>query len=60
MHEPGVAVSRFLKVPSKRERCILGVCGFRKACDTIELHGMWQRLRVYGVGAELLKAVQSF
>ena len=23
-------------------------------------HGMWQMLRVYGVGGELVKAVQSF
>ena len=23
-------------------------------------HGMWQMLRVYGVGEKLLKAVQSF
>ena len=31
-----------------------------KAYDTIDLHGMWQMLRVYGVGGKLLKAVQSF
>ena len=31
-----------------------------KAYDTIERHGMWQMLRVYGVGRKLLKAVQSF
>ena len=30
-----------------------------KAYDTIDLHGMWQMLRVYGVGGKLLKAVQS-
>ena len=29
-----------------------------KAYDTIDRHGMWQMLRVYGVGAKLLKAVQ--
>ena len=28
--------------------------------DTINRHGMWQMLRVYGVGEKLLKAVQSF
>ena len=28
--------------------------------DTIDRHGMWQMLRVYGVGGRLLKAVQSF
>ena len=31
-----------------------------KAYDTIVRHGMWQMLRVYGVGRILLKAVQSF
>ena len=31
-----------------------------KAYDTIDLHGMWQMLRVYGAGGKLLKAVQSF
>ena len=30
-----------------------------KAYDTIDRHGMWQMLRVYGVGGKLLKAVQS-
>ena len=31
-----------------------------KAYDTIDRHGMGQMLRVYGVGGNLLKAVQSF
>ena len=31
-----------------------------KAYDTINRHGMWLILRVYGVGGKLLKAVQSF
>ena len=31
-----------------------------KAYDSIDLLGMWQILRVYGVGGKLLKAVQSF
>ena len=31
-----------------------------KAYDTIDRHGMWQMLGVYGVGVKLLKAVQSF
>ena len=30
------------------------------AYDTIDLHGMWQMLREYGIGRKLLKAVQSF
>ena len=32
---------------------------FEKAYDTIDQHGMWQMLKVYGVGGKLLKAVQS-
>ena len=31
-----------------------------KAYDTIDRHGMWQMLRVCGVGGKLLKAVQNF
>ena len=31
-----------------------------KAYDTIDRHGMWQMLRVDGVGRKLLKSVQSF
>ena len=31
-----------------------------KAYDTIDRHGMWQMLRVYGVSGQLLKGVQSF
>ena len=31
-----------------------------KSYDTIDRNGMWQMLRVYGVGEKLMKAVQSF
>ena len=31
-----------------------------KAYDTIDRHGMWQMLRVYGVEGKLLKAVKGF
>ena len=31
-----------------------------KAYDTVDRHGMWQMLRVYGVREKLLKAVQTF
>ena len=31
-----------------------------KAYDSIDRHGMWQMLRVYGVRGKLMKAVQSF
>ena len=33
---------------------------FEKAYKTIDRHGLWQMLRVYGVGGKLLKAAQSF
>ena len=32
----------------------------KEAYDTIDRHGMWQMLRVYGVVVQLLKAVQNF
>ena len=31
-----------------------------KAYNTVDRHGMWQMLRVYGVLGKLLKAVHSF
>ena len=31
-----------------------------KAYDTIDLHGMWQMQRLYGLGGKLLKAAKSF
>ena len=31
-----------------------------QAYETIDRHGMWQMLTVYGVRGKLLKAVQSF
>ena len=34
--------------------------GFQKMYDTINRNGIWQILRVYGVGENLLKAEQSF
>ena len=38
----------------------LAFIDLEKAYDTIDRHGMWQILRVYGVGGKLLKAVPSF
>ena len=38
----------------------MGKMYLEKAYDTIDQHGMWQKLRVYGVEGKLLKAVQSF
>ena len=37
----------------------LAFMDLEKAYDTIDRHGMWQMLRVYGVGGKLFKAVQS-
>ena len=31
-----------------------------KGCDTIDRHGVWQMLIVYGVGGKLLNTVQNF
>ena len=36
----------------------LALMDFQKAYDTFDQHGMWQMLRVCGVGGKLLKAVQ--
>ena len=36
------------------------VMDLEKAYDTIDRNGMWQMLRVYGVGGKLLKAVKRF
>ena len=33
---------------------------FEKSYDTIDWHGMWQMIRVHGVGGKLLKAVHTF
>ena len=37
-----------------------GFMDLEKAYDAIDRHGLWQMLRVYGVGVKLLKAVQNF
>ena len=37
-----------------------GRLDLEKAYDSIDLHRMWQVLRVYGVGGKLLNVVQSF
>ena len=45
--------------------CMNQVFAVRQVCekyidDIIDRHGMWQMLRVYGVGRKFIKAVQSF
>ena len=47
------------KVPSKWEVVFWAFMDSENANNTIDWHGMWQMLRVYGVGGKLLK-VQSF
>ena len=37
-----------------------GLVDLEKAYDTVDQHGMWQMLRVYGVGGKLLKVVERF
>ena len=37
-----------------------GFKDLEKAYDTIDRHGKWQMLKVYGVEGKLLKVVQSF
>ena len=45
---------------SKWERCMQGSMDLEKAYDTVNQHGMWQMMSIYGVGGKLLKAVQNF
>ena len=47
------------KYLEKWEISILAFTDLEKAFDMIDRHGMWQRLRVYGVGGKLLKGLQS-
>ena len=48
------------KYPTNGKDVFLALMDLEKAYDTNDRHGMWQMLRVYGVGGKLLKAVQSF
>ena len=60
MHGPSVCCKAGVSI-SQMKKMYSGHYGFGKAYDTIDKHGgMWQMLRVYGVGGKLLKAVQSF
>ena len=51
---------RCVKVSRKWKDVFFAFIDLEKAYDTIDRHGMWQILKVYGVGGKLLKAVQSF
>ena len=48
------------KYLANRKHVFWAFMDLEKAYDTIDRHGMWQMLRVYGVGGKLFKAVQSF
>ena len=61
MHGPSFCrTAGVSKLTRKWERCILSVYGFGNCIRYDRSAGMWQMLRVYGVGGKLLKAVQSF
>ena len=47
------------KYLANRKDVFWAFMNLEKAYDTIDRHGMWQMLRVYGVGEKLLKAVQN-
>ena len=59
----GIAEDQVFAVRQVCEKCLANGKGtmdeykFGKAYDTIDRHGMWQMLRVYGVKGKLLKAV---
>ena len=48
------------KYPANRKDVFRVFMDLEKAYDMIDRHGIWQMLRMYGVGGKLLKAVQSF
>ena len=48
------------KYPANGKDVFWAFMDLEKAYDTIDRHGMWQMLIVYGVGVKLLKEVQSF
>ena len=50
-----------MKSISQMEKMYSGLLWIlKRPIDTINQHGMWQMIRVYGVRGKLLKAVQSF
>ena len=61
MHGPSVCVRQVCeKYLANGRNVFLAFINLEKAYDTIDRHGMWQMLRVYGVGEKLLKAAQNF
>ena len=41
---------------ANRKDVFLAFTDFEKAYDTIDLHGMWQMLLVYGVGRKIIES----
>ena len=60
MHGPSVCWQVCEKYLANGKDALWAFMDLEKSYDTIDRHGMWQMLRVYGVGGKLLKAVQSF
>ena len=48
------------KYQANRKNIFWAFIYLEKEHDTIDLNGMWQMIRVYGVGGKLLNAEQSF
>ena len=48
------------KYPANGKDVFWAFMNLAQTFDTIDRHGMWQMLRVCGVGGKLFKAVQSF
>ena len=48
------------KYPANGKDVFLSFIDLEQEYDTIDQHGMWQMLRLCGVGGKLLKAVQNF
>ena len=62
MHGPSVCAVRQVceKYLANGNDAFWAFMDLEKTYNTIARHGLWQMLRVYGVGGKLLKAVQSF
>ena len=60
MHEPSDVRQVGEKYLANGKNVFWAFMDLEKAYDTIDLHGMWQMLRVYRVEGKLLKVVKSF
>ena len=60
MHQDFAVRQIFEKYLANWKYIFWAIMDLEQAYYTIDRHGMWQMLRVYGVGGKLLKVVQSF